>query len=256
MPPKLKLDEYIEAFSDERVAKAISAALIPYMRDCLISIVRQELDKFSTQQQAITDELKSQRKCMSDLLNDNAQLRKHIDSLETDSRLNSLVIRGLPEASAAERASGAGLSNSVKQSATLEVQPPHADVTERAILQMCNDDLHLNLQSSDIELAYRMKGSSAESSRPILVRFLSRKVRNTVFDLRRRLKSRKDCKVFISENLTKAASELFFEARKMQREKRLYGCWTASGNIFVKRTETGKPIMVRNLEALNLATRA
>jgi len=35
------------------------------------------------------------------------------------------------------------------------------DVTERAIIDLCNNDLKLNLKSSDIEIAYRMKVSSA-----------------------------------------------------------------------------------------------
>jgi len=61
--------------------------------------------------------------------------------------------------------------------------------------------------------------------------------------------------VFIGEHLTRVASKLFFEARKMMQEKRVLGCWTASGNIFVKRTEMEKPILVRDLTSLTNAAR-
>jgi len=261
MPPKLKVDELVEAFSDVKVAQAIAAAIMPHMRDYLSAIVKDAMDKFTTELQGVREELSSQNKKIVHLEDENALLRKQMDGMDADSRLSSLVFRGLPERTYAERLSGTSAvyeasSSTLSVSSGGQLLPVTVEATEKVILELCNNELQLDLKSSDIEVAYRMKGARAGDSRPVLVKFLSRKVRDTVYNHRRRLKHIKDSKIFISENLTKNASELFYEARKMQREKRLFGCWSASGNIFVKRTEVAKPVLFRDLSSLHQATRA
>ena len=39
----------------------------------------------------------------------------------------------------------------------------------------------------------------------------------------------------------------------MARRKRIFGCWSASGNIFVKRTQTERPTLIRDYNALTTA---
>ena len=86
--------------------------------------------------------------------------------------------------------------------------------------------------------------------------FSSSKVRNIVVEHRRELKKLGDLKVFIGKNLTKIASALFFEARNLVKAKRLNvldSCWTRDDNVFVKRLELDKPILItiRRLFALH-----
>lgn len=260
MPLKLKVEELIEAFSDSRVAQAIASAIMPYIRDSLPGIVREEMVKLTTQLNEVCDEQSSHRRKIDDLETQNALLHKQIADIDADRRLSSLIIRGLPVMSLAERTSATSESASGTHASAFINQPIPLEVTERSIIELCKNDLKLDLRSSDIEIAYRMKGpstgASSESTQPVFVRFVSRKVRNAVFDQRRLLVHRKDSKIFLCENLSKAASSLFYEARKMQRDKRIFGCWTASGNIFVKRTEMAKPVLVRDMTSLNLSSRA
>jgi len=63
------------------------------------------------------------------------------------------------------------------------MQPSQILATERAVIALCNDDLDFNLTSGDIE---------------------------------------QDAKVFISENLTKSAFELFAEAPRQKRDKKIF----------------------------------
>jgi len=217
-------------------------------------------DKLTTQLKEVCDEQSTHRRKIDDLETQNALLHKQIADIDADRRLSSLIIRGLPVTSLAERTSVINDSALSTRATASHKQLIPLEVTERAIIELCNKDLNLDVKSSDIEIAFRMRGSSTGASSdgnlPVLVRFVSRKVRNTVFDQRRLLVARKDTKIFICENLSKAASGLFYEARKMQKDKRIFGCWTASGNVFVKRTEMSKPVLVRDVTSLNLSARA
>jgi len=74
MAPKLKVEELIEAFSDIRVAQAIASAIMPYIRDVLPSIVREEMDKLTTQLKEVCDEQSTHRRKIDDLETQNALL--------------------------------------------------------------------------------------------------------------------------------------------------------------------------------------
>jgi len=104
-------------------------------------------------------------------------------------------------------------------------------------------NLGLNLSSKDIEVAYRMKSKNAASPRPIMVTFISRKVRNEVYERRRILKGKEGARVYICENLTASTAEIARDAR-LVKDKRLHSCWTNGGCVFVKQTEAEKPTAV------------
>ena len=252
-PSKVKPDDLIEAFSDSKVIQALSGAILPLIKQSIREIITEQLDQFNLRYSEVKKEQEKQLQNIRDLESENRELRKRVDVLDCESRATSLVIRGLPETSYAEKLTGEGVENvscaHVTESRTPSA-PSHAVSTERSVILLCNEDLGLNISAKDIELVYRMRSNRPDSHRPVHVRFTSRKVRDAVFDRRRLLKGKREGKIFISENLTKSASELFFEARKLQRERQIYGCWTAGGAVFVKRLETDKPLLVRDTTAL------
>ena len=49
--------------------------------------------------------------------------------------------------------------------------------------------------------------------------------------------------VYISEHLTKSASDLFFEARKLLRDKKLYVAWTHHGQVLIKFSSDGQVLI-------------
>jgi len=57
----LKIEDLVEAFSDASVAQAMSAALMPSMRECLVGIVKEQLDEFNTQIKSIFAEQSLQK---------------------------------------------------------------------------------------------------------------------------------------------------------------------------------------------------
>ena len=47
--------------------------------------------------------------------------------------------------------------------------------------------------------------------------------------------------VFVNEDLTQRRSQLFYEARRLKKQGRLFGAWSQQGNILVKVKEQSQP---------------
>lgn len=242
MPPKLKPDDLIEALSDTRVAEALARALSPYITKSIDEYVSRKLDNLESQ--------------LETLKRENVELRsrssiqdKRIEELDSYSRADNLIVRGLPERSSAERATGGLVMDS-----SITNADTHQSV-ENTFISFCSEKLNITVNSSDISVAHRLKPSSNDSVRPLIVRFTNRRVRNLVFMAKKKLKDtqRDGNRVFISEHLTKNASELFFQARKMVREKRIHSAWTQNCKVYVKFSAdpTARPIIIHRREDMN-----
>jgi hypothetical protein len=240
MPPKLKIEDITEALLDSKVLEAVANALNPLLSVAIESALEKRLDVFnSTLRQIKAD--------MGRLSTENAELKKQvsasnqrIDELERYSRSENLIIRGLPELSAAERASA---SPSSQDSSSLRVS--HQSV-ETSVTTFLKDVLHLEVEASDISTAHRLKAGPKDTTRPIIVRFTSRRVRNTVYGAKKLLKGASS-KVFISEHLTKLDSDLYYEARRLLRDKKIFAAWTQNGLVHVRFSPdpTSKATIVR-----------
>jgi len=151
---------------------------------------------------------------------------QRIDELEAFSRSDNLIIRGLPELSAAERATTSADLSSVSLLDT-------SKSVESNVIKFCRDSLNVTVTSQDISIAHRLKAGPKDSARPILVRFTTRRIRNEVYQARKLLKVASS-RVYLSEHLTKNAADIFFDARRMLREKKIYGTWTQNGLVNVQ----------------------
>ena len=148
--------------------------------------------------------------------------------MEAYSRNDNLIIRGLPERTAAERASDAPDLNS-----GAPMLRETFESVERTTLEFFNSSLGVAVTQQDVSIAHRIRAGPNDKVRPIIVRFNNRKVRNAVFRAKKMLKN--DSRhIFISEHLAKLASELFFEARKYVKDKRLNSAWTMNGQVYAK----------------------
>jgi hypothetical protein len=59
-------------------------------------------------------------------------------------------------------------------------------------------------------------------------------------------------KIFINEDLTSTAAGLFFQARKLVSQKKIYKAWTNKGDVYIKLSDSSstKPQLVRTLNDL------
>lgn len=237
MPPKPKStisDDLVEALLDTKVVEALAKALSPFIALSVDEAIGKRLEGLVTSVRELKGEVTRLHKQCDETAKVNEGLQKklleqerRIDDLECYSRSDNLVIRGLPEQSSAERASGG---------AALDSRPSELEshtAVECTVVKFIKDSLGLEVSPQDISIAHRIKAGPKDSTRPVIVRFTTRKIRNSVYRAKSQLKN-STTRIYISEHLTKGTSDLFFEARKLVREKKLFAAWTQNGLVHVK----------------------
>jgi hypothetical protein len=163
-----------------------------------------------------------------------------LESMEAYSRLDNLIIKGLPETSYAEHAT----HGSASADESLHVESHSA--VESTVISFCRDSLHIDISPSDISTAHRIRAGGKDKVRPVIIRFTNRRIRDAVYRAKKLLKTATK-PIFISEHLTKMSSELFYESRKLLREKKIHSTWTHNGQVFVKvsANSTAKPLLIK-----------
>ncbi len=133
------------------------------------------------------------------------------------------------------------------------VEDEEEDIKEK-VVSLANDVLQLNnMKPTDIEQASRMGKKKGDGlSRNTFVKFRSKKARDDFYNKRKLTPIGEDVtrNIYINEDLTKHRSQLFHDARKLVKSRRLHSCWTQYGNIMMKRMSTDKPVAVYTHEEL------
>jgi len=204
-------DDMLDCLSDERVANMVVARL----EKCLAPIVERLFNslgaEFTSKLESIVDGMTktSLEKHCHDIKEKITYLDKENQSLkikleETENQLNhdNLILYGLVE----------GSSNNAEQ---LLLDPStKVNGTTWSVLDLCNNRLGFPLES---QMLLSLTGSQdpLKGQRPLLVRFVSRRIHDMVYAARKSLKDQQaDRPVYINEHLTRLNSLLFAEARK------------------------------------------
>ena len=187
-----------------------------------------------------------------------------VEELELYGRSHDLVIPRVPEspsyadavASATDGGSGINL-------------PESQDVVVGQLLDLFNSRLGVSVTATDIAVAHRLRKGKADAFRRIIVQFNARKVRDNVLRAKKKLfvarvggsgstsgasntaggpGSVSTGGIFISEHLTRAASLLFFEARRLVKDRKLASAWTYKGLVNFKLSLTQeRPFIAREM---------
>ena len=241
--PKSFTDNLLEALTDSRIIEALNKALEPTIRRIVDDVLNVKLAKV---EQDIV-ELQTENTQLKAV---NTDVTKRLNDLETFTRRENIIISGLPEGSFAEVASASSGSTTTDMA-----QESSSVAVEQTVINFCHEKLNINIGHGDISVAHRLKKGSRDTVRPILVRFISRNVRDGIMRAKKALKTSgdpEDKKIFISDHLTNETAMLFFEARKRVRSKHLFSTWTMKGKVYVKMTAapTEKPKLVTSITDL------
>lgn len=57
---------------------------------------------------------------------------------------------------------------------------------------------------------------------------------DTKFNIFKNCKKLKNTNIYINEHLTKINSDIFYKARSLYKEKKIFSCWTTNGVTFIK----------------------
>ena len=204
---------------------------------------KQELDKMKTTleksaatKQALKQELEATKKDLRDEIEESQRLSEELDDLEQYTRKNSLEIDRVPE--------------------------NIYTTTEEVVLKL-GEALNMPIQPDDIEISHKLKARN----NPIIVKFLSHKVKSNLYKKRVELKNVKvsdlfpttsyataigrDNRLFLNENRTAYRRRIVTKANNMRKDDLLSSVWTMDGKVFVKTSPSGTPVRIYNVEDLD-----
>ena len=120
----------------------------------------------------------------------------------------------------------------------------------RKVIDFVQEQMSIEIKPNEIE-ANRVGALHPMNTKPrdILVKFDCGFLRNAIYKKKIILR-RLNQQVFINEDLTAKRSHLFFEARKMRKQQKLFGVWTQAGNVLVKVNPESNPKQVSNIEEI------
>ena len=235
------------------IQKAIDAAL---------SVLRTELDKVFTEMNQRIDNHSDE---IVLLKNENAELHKRLNAVESYSRVDNLLFCGLPESYAS--VSKAPLGPITRSSATLRsdsdqsgsnrdidhsggdmmlsadqsLQSESQESSLLAVINYCQNNLNIEVTPNDISAVHRLPKGKYDRVRPVIVRFSNHRVRDQIFTARRRMRpSRTESSsiVYVNEHLSKTNEQLFSKCRMMYKNKQVARVWTWHGTVCVKRNDS------------------
>ena len=125
------------------------------------------------------------------------------------------------------------------------IQESEEENLEKTLMKYAKNTLGVKLKSADIEQIYRVGKKKVNKKRDIAVQFSTKKVRDTVFENRKR-DTTADAKnrIYVNDDLTIYRQKLLFDARQLVKRKKLKGAWTQNGNVIILKQEGGPiPVM-------------
>ena len=145
----MDVKKLVLAISNKEVV-AFVTALLPDFRSMVDEILREK--------DVVISELQDNMKLLT---TQNTVLRSRIDAVEFYTRVDNLVIKGLPE-TYSEAAQPPSATES--ESATVR----NGNTTIASVVQFCNTQLNIEVSPMDISIAHRMPKGRSDDTRPIM----------------------------------------------------------------------------------------
>lgn len=165
----------------------------------------------------LENQLEKQRQENMGLREDLRNSRDDVDELQQRSRLNNIIINGIPEAKS-------------------------EDVYK--LVENLGDKLGILNPASHIQIAHRVKTTTLGKVKPIVVRMLNSKTRDVWTAAYRQQQLWKQ-KIYVSEHLTKRNQDLLAKTKKLKTEHEYKFVWVKDCKIFVRKSETSRVFVVR-----------
>ncbi|CAG9813106.1 unnamed protein product [Phaedon cochleariae] len=140
--------------------------------------------------------------------------------------------------------------------------------TKRLVQSICSK-LQVEIKEEDFEECHRVatfpNANGTTNHKNIVVKFYSRSIRSAILEKQRSLRHninlndvgfQGEGRIFINEHLSPFFKQLFRKAREACKKHNYKFCWIRDGKIFVKKTESSRPIHIIDEEILRISVRA
>ena len=252
------LNEIIPVLS-KKIGESLTTVIQSQVKDCLDSVIKPLSETIAAQQKTITDheqkicrqfiQINSLERAMKDTIASQQERNVEIDALHR--KIEELEFRVESQEQYSRRTSLRLHNITVPVDNRGNIKFP-VDTDELA-LDVFNNKLGLNISINDIGRSHVI-GKVRNGKSQIIVRFLSYRVRQQVYQSKRELKNDPDG-IFITENLTQYRSNLTQKLANLKYNEVIYAYWTQDGRIFVKETENSRKRIVQNFNDIILIER-
>ena len=226
--------EKLEKILDEKlnpISEQLKEALATV--NSLNTKIEQMEETFRTLQEenkALKEEQVSLKAQVLSSANDLKLAQKSLNDLEQYTRRDCLEIRGIPLP-----------------------EDSRVEDTNDIVLQL-SQKMGIPLERNDISISHRIRSTRASVDPAIIVKFVRREMRESLYRARKRLKSvttadfgfSVDKKIFINESLTPKNKELFKNCLKFKKDKSYKFLWTNAGKIFLRRNADSPVIPINS----------
>ncbi len=126
--------------------------------------------------------------------------------------------------------------------------PESADEEDDIKLKLANNTMGQKIKVSEITEVIRLGKKSDYKPRDTIIRFKSKKIRDTLYSNTKKSATSEDIKenVYVNDRLTTYRKNLFYAARQLFKQKKVAAAWTQHGNVLVRKTLTDTPKQVYN----------
>ena len=248
----------LEKCVKKMVAEAVNLWKTEYLHE--INALKVELLELKSSQEFVCSKYESLKSEYEKLLQTNRKQESEIISLkEQSTALENKQIKDTEKLDAVEQYGR-------RQNLEIKGVPiVYGEDTNKIVVEVAKS-LNVDISTDDISTSHRLPVSTKSeknddsTSTPIIVRFVSRDVRNKIYanrKLTRQLDMKKfgikgTTKLFINENLTLLRKRLFWKTKQKVKEAGYKYIWTSNGNIFVRKVDEANPIAVNSEKDLNL----
>ena len=201
----------VALLNDDQVLAKLKSVLYP-------SELFERIDTFTERVKSLTIDLAAKDAKIDALTTRVESLEAEADRQEQYSRRPNLRFQGVPESTEGS--------------------------TDQKIIRLCNEAMGLSppLVVTDIERSHRLgppkDREGRDRIRPVIVRFRSERLRDSVYRARTKLKSHNiqqpDARIFVNEDLTARRASLAYLARQAKKSRRITDSWTADGKVLIK----------------------
>jgi len=238
------------ALSDNEVIQAFAAALLPTLLTSIenkFAVLNGIVEKLRHDVDSVLLENDDLRTRLDTLGTENVTLRSRVEALEGDlaastsnrldalesyTRVDNLIIKGLPE-------NYAEITYSTASSTDETTKTTSDDSLLANVIDMFENKLHVQVTASDISTVHRLPKGRYDRTRPVIIRFSNRRVRDKVYAARRYLKASQtettqpSMPIYINEQLSKHNEQLFAECRRLWKNRQIGGTWTWHGTVYI-----------------------